>query len=210
MNPCLGSPALLWLRDPLQQLIEPDRQRINIQIAFQLPTEVLQYPRCHYNAFAKVPFMLSIKISWPADERVWKVFHWKTTQFPVCSQSNFIWLRPKRGEAKYRGNWKSGGPPGLESRLDRSQSLFYFVPQEKRLIRRPCWGWKNMGELNLHQEDGPPQGKMHLNGYQHMPGFQEHSTDSIFIHFSGCDSLFSKCYIPIYSQFTPRGPKYIQ
>ena len=29
--------------------------------------------------------------------------------------------------------------------LDRSQSLFYFVPQEKGLI----WGWKNMGESIL-------------------------------------------------------------
>ena len=64
-----------------------------------------------------------------------------------------------------------------------------------------------MGELNLHQEHGPPQGKMHLNGCQHMPGFQEQSTDSIFIHFSGCDSLFSECHITIYSQFTPRGPE---
>ena len=53
-------------------------------------------------------------------------------------------------------------------------------------------------------------GQNALKWIQHMPGFQEHSTDSIFIHFSGCDSLFSKCYIPIYSQFTPRGPKYIQ
>ena len=34
-----------------------------------------------------------------------------------------------------------------------SQSLFYSVPQEKR--RRPCWGWKNMGESILHWEVGP-------------------------------------------------------
>ena len=39
--------------------------------------------------------------------------------------------------------------------LDRSQSLFYFVPQEKRLIWRPCWGWKNMGESFFHQKNGP-------------------------------------------------------
>ena len=153
MNPCLESPALLWLRDSLQQLIEPDRQIDKHSNCLPTPNRsppISQIFRCHYNAFSRVPFMLSIKISWPADERVWKVFHWKTTQFPVCSQSNFIWLRLKRGEAKYRGNWKSGGPPGLESRLDRSQSLFYFVPQEKRLIRRPCWGWKNMGESIFH------------------------------------------------------------
>ena len=28
--------------------------------------------------------------------------------------------------------------------LDRSQPLFYFVPQEKGLIWRPLWGRKNM------------------------------------------------------------------
>ena len=39
------------------------------------------------------------------------------------------------------------------------QSLFYFIPQEKRLIRRPCWGWKNMGESILHWEDGPTDTK---------------------------------------------------
>ena len=39
--------------------------------------------------------------------------------------------------------------------VDRSQSLFYFVPQEKRLIWRPCWGWKNMGESFFHQKNGP-------------------------------------------------------
>ena len=30
--------------------------------------------------------------------------------------------------------------------LDRSQSLFYFIPQEKRLTQRPPWTWKNMGD----------------------------------------------------------------
>ena len=39
--------------------------------------------------------------------------------------------------------------------VDRSQSLFYFVPQEKRLIWRPCWGWKNMGESFFHRKNGP-------------------------------------------------------
>ena len=46
---------------------------------------------------------------------------------------------------------------------------------------RPCWGWKNMGELNFHQEDGPPRGKMHSNGWGHMPRVQEHLAESIFI-----------------------------
>ena len=69
---------------------------------------------------------------------------------------------------------------------------------------------ENMGELNFHQEDGLSGGKMHSNGWGHMPRVQEHSTESIFIHFSGCDSLFSECHIPIYSQSTPRGPKYLQ
>ena len=49
------------------------------------------------------------------------------------------------------------------TKLDRSQSLFYFVPQEKGLIWRPPWGWKNMRESTFHWEDGPPWGKMHPN-----------------------------------------------
>ena len=48
--------------------------------------------------------------------------------------------------------------------------LFYFVPQEKGLIWRPPWGWKNMRESILHWEDGPPWGKMHPNRWGHMPG----------------------------------------
>ena len=36
-------------------------------------------------------------------------------------------------------------------RLNRSQPLFYFVPQEKGLIRRPPWRWKNMGDLIFTQ-----------------------------------------------------------
>ena len=47
--------------------------------------------------------------------------------------------------------------------------LFYFVPQEKGLIWRPPWGWKNMRESILHWEDGPPWGKMHPNWCSHMP-----------------------------------------
>ena len=53
--------------------------------------------------------------------------------------------------------------------LDRSQPLFYFVPQEKGLIWRPLWGRKNMGESIFHWEDGPPWGKMHPNWCSNMP-----------------------------------------
>ena len=32
------------------------------------------------------------------------------------------------------------------------------VPQEKGLVQTGvCWEWKNVGKLNFHQEDGPPQ-----------------------------------------------------
>ena len=34
----------------------------------------------------------------------------------------------------------------------RSWSLFYFVPQEKRLTRRSPWEWKNMRDSILHVE----------------------------------------------------------
>ena len=37
--------------------------------------------------------------------------------------------------------------------IDRSQSLFYFVPQEKRVTRRPPWTWKNVGESIFHPEN---------------------------------------------------------
>ena len=47
-----------------------------------------------------------------------------------------------------------------------------------------------MGELKFHNEDGPPRGKMHSNGREHMPRVQEHLTESIFIHFLGQSDLF--------------------
>ena len=47
----------------------------------------------------------------------------------------------------------------LEARLDRSQSVFYFVPQENRLIRRPLWAWKNLGESIFHWQDGSLRAK---------------------------------------------------
>ena len=83
--------------------------------------------------------------------------------------------------------------------LDRSQSLFYFVPQEKGLIWRPCWGWKNMGESNFHYKNGPPQTKMHSNVWEHMPRVQEHLTELIFVHFSGRGNWFSKGYLSVWT-----------
>ena len=57
----------------------------------------------------------------------------------------------------------------VHSAVDRSQPLFYFVPQEKGLIWRPLWGRKNMGESIFHWEDGPPWSKTHPNWCSHMP-----------------------------------------
>ena len=51
---------------------------------------------------------------------------------------------------------------------DRSQSLFYFVPQDKGLIRRPCSAWKNMGELDLHNNKSIRDGGI-------SPWHQEHN-----------------------------------
>ena len=53
----------------------------------------------HINAASKSHFIRPKKMSHWTDERVWKLFNWKTAQFPVCSQSDFIWLQQKRGEA---------------------------------------------------------------------------------------------------------------
>ena len=53
----------------------------------------------HINAASKSHFICRPKkMSHWTDERVWKLFNWKTAQFPVCSQSDFIWLQQKRGE----------------------------------------------------------------------------------------------------------------
>ena len=64
---------------------------------------------------------------------------------------------------------KQSGEIQLMVSLDRSQSLFDFVPQEKGLIWRPLWGRKNMGESIFHWEDGPPWGKMHPYWCSNMP-----------------------------------------
>ena len=81
--------------------------------------------------------------------------------------------------------------------VDCSQSLFYFVPQEKGLIRRPCWGWKNMGELDLHYKNWPPRTKRHWNGWGHMPRVQEQLTELIFVHFSGRGDCFSEGHLSV-------------
>ena len=54
-------------------------------------------------------------------------------------------------------------------KIDRSQSVFYFVPQENRLIRRPLWTWKNLGETNFHWQDGPLRAKKRPNRWGNMP-----------------------------------------
>ena len=54
--------------------------------------------------------------------------------------------------------------------LDRSQSLFDFVPQEKGLIWRPLWGWKKYERINFFTEKMDLHGgKMHPNWCTHMP-----------------------------------------
>ena len=52
----------------------------------------------HINAASKSHFIRPKKMSHWTDERVWKLFNWKTAQFPVCSQSDFIWLQQKRAK----------------------------------------------------------------------------------------------------------------
>ena len=56
-------------------------------------------------------------------------------------------------------------------------------------------GMENMGELNLHCENGPPHSGILVNGYQHMPRVQEHLTKLIIVYFSGRGNLFSEGHI---------------
>ena len=60
--------------------------------------------------------------------------------------------------AMQRG-WLVGDWDRFHLFLDRSQSVFYFVPQENRLIRRPLWAWKNLGESIFHWQDGSLRAK---------------------------------------------------
>ena len=80
----------------------------------------------------------------------------------------------------------------LPYNLDRSQSLFDFVPQEKGLIWRPLWGRKNMGKSIFHWEDGPPWGKMHPNWCSNMPRIKLNLSEFFYVHFSGRRSPFSE------------------
>ena len=81
-------------------------------------------------------------------------------------------------------------PSLMGTHLDRSQSLFYFVPQEKGLIWRPPWGWKNMGESILHWEDGSPLTRKRPNGYKHMPEAQGSLSEPFFVHYPSRSSHF--------------------
>ena len=54
------------------------------------------------------------------------------------------------------------------SRLDRSQPLFYFVPQEKGLIWRSPWEWKNMRDSIFHPENRNIWPEIGQNRWWHM------------------------------------------
>ena len=66
--------------------------------------------------------------------------------------------REMQRNAMQRG-WLVGDWDRFHLFLDRSQSVFYFVPQENRLIRRPLWAWKNLGESIFHWQDGSLRAK---------------------------------------------------
>ena len=70
--------------------------------------------------------------------------------------------------------------------------------QEKGVIWRPCWGWKNMGGSNFCYGSGPLQTQMHPNGWEHMPRIQEQLTELIFVDFSGRGSWFSEGYLSVW------------
>ena len=70
--------------------------------------------------------------------------------------------------------------------------LRFEIHSQERWV---LWGGTNLGELNFHYENGPPQcphSGIHLNGYQHMPRVQEQLTELIFVHFSGNSTYFSE------------------
>ena len=85
--------------------------------------------------------------------------------------------------------------------------------QEKGLIWRPCWGWKNMGGSNFCYGSGPLQTQMHPNGWEHMPRIQEQLTELIFVDFSGRGSWFSEGYLSVWRiyrrMYKARLPVYI-
>ena len=67
--------------------------------------------------------------------------------FGSCCPDNGSKLRPV-WERIQDSFWRIGRWPLVHIHvIDTSQTLFYFVPQEKGLIRRPpSWAWKIMGE----------------------------------------------------------------
>ena len=140
----------------------------------------------------------SLSIYCPSVFHVWPCLahpHWQL-------RSPHLHLKKEGSPQCPLGQRPAGG--GEERRdgdgLDRSQSLFYFVPQEKRLIRRPPWGWKNMGESIFDWEDGPTRTKMHPNGWGHMSRLQGSWPELFFVHYPGRSTHFSKGLLPICSQ----------
>ena len=84
--------------------------------------------------------------------------------------------------------------------LDRSQSLFYFVPQEKGLIWRPLCGWKNMRESILLWKNGPTGFKKRPKVGGHMPRSHGNLSDFVFVHYLGRSSHFSEGHRSVYSK----------
>ena len=72
---------------------------------------------------------------------IFKYDFWEKTRY---SNMNFWCFLVTPGIQASKA-WFSGG-----RYLDRSQPLFYFAPQEKGLIRRPPWTWKNIKESIFH------------------------------------------------------------
>ena len=105
----------------------------------------------------------------------------KFTYNPKCWQhiSNKICTFPQQKSTK------------LHIFLDRSQSLFNFVPQEKRLIWRPPLGWKNMGESIFHWENWPYDSQKRPKVGGNMPWVAGNWSEFFFVHYSGRRSHFS-------------------
>ena len=90
-----------------------------------------------------------------------------------------------------RETWYSNVLPEAGNCLDRSQSLFNFVPQEKRLIWRPPLGWKNMGESIFHWENWPYDTQKRPKVGGNMPRVAGNWSEFFFVHYSGRRSHFS-------------------
>ena len=104
------------------------------------------------------------------------------------------------------------GPP-LAFRVDRSQSLFDFVPQEKGLIWRPPWGWKNMGESIFHWENWPNDTKKWPKVGANMPRVAGNWSEFFFVHYSGRRSHFPAGDMqivlnPVFKDFSRAGVSY--